>query len=97
MDKSELKTIGERIEDAMREVGVLLIAFAPLDVALNHHQAGDLNFLLLFLGLGAALFTGALLLEGRRGKDPLSNSRTLLIFLALGAILMIAALLMGLR
>jgi len=29
-----VKTVQERVEDAMREVGTLLITFAPLDAAL---------------------------------------------------------------
>ena len=70
----------------MREVGVLLIAFAPLDVALTHGQAGQLNFLFLFLGLGISLFTGSLRLEKRRSKDASSN-RGLLTSLILGATL----------
>ncbi len=65
-DLSELKTVRERIEDAMREVGVLLIAFAPLDVALSEGKGPRLGFLLLFLGLGTLLFVGALVLERRR-------------------------------
>ena len=95
MGGSGTKKVGERIEDAMREIGVLLLAFAPLDVALNRHERGALSFLLLFLGFGTALFTGALILERWRSNESLSNSRYLLIFLSLGAILMIAALVIG--
>lgn len=94
MDKSEIKKVGERIEDAMREVGVLLIAFAPLDVALNRHAGGDLSYLLLFLGLGMSLFVGSLILERRRGQDRFSLG--LLIFLVLGVSLMVVAFKKGL-
>ncbi len=50
----------------MREVGTLLIAFAPLDAALSERKEHIVGFLLLFLGLGALLFVGALVLERRR-------------------------------
>lgn len=56
-----------RIIEGMREVGVLLIAFAPLDVALSSNAlADDLPILVLFLGLGGLLFLAALYLEWRR-------------------------------
>ena len=61
-----MKSAGERIEDAMREVGTLLIAFAPLDAALSERKEHIVGFLLLFLGLGALLFVGVLVLERRR-------------------------------
>ena len=61
-----MKSAGERIEDAMREVGTLLIAFAPLDAGLSERKEHIVGFLLLFLGLGALLFVGALVLERRR-------------------------------
>jgi len=58
----------------MREVGTLLIAFAPLDAALSERKEHIAGFLLLFLGLGGllfvgalVLFVGALVLERRRG------------------------------
>jgi hypothetical protein len=44
-----VKSAGERIEDAMREVGTLLIAFAPLDAALSERREHVAVFLLLFL------------------------------------------------
>ncbi|MFI5361523.1 MAG: hypothetical protein ACHQ49_06095 [Elusimicrobiota bacterium] len=94
MDKSEIKQVGERIEDAMREVGVLLIAFAPLDVALNRHSEGDLSYLLLFLGFGTALFVGALILERKRCRDK--HPLGLLIFLAFGVSLAVTGFLKGL-
>ena len=66
-DQTSVKSAGERIEDAMREIGTLLIAFAPLDAALTERREHVAVFLLLFLGLGALLFIGALVLE-RRGS-----------------------------
>jgi len=65
-DRTQVKSAGERIEDAMREVGTLLIAFAPLDAALSERKEHIVGFLLLFLGLGALLFVGVLVLERRR-------------------------------
>jgi hypothetical protein len=57
---------GARTLEGMREVGVLLIAFAPLEAALSgepifHH----VRFLLVFLGGGFVLFGLSLLLEWR--------------------------------
>jgi len=59
------KTVRERIQDGMREVGTLLITFAPLDVALA--DRAQVKFLLLFLLLGICLFAVAVVLE-RRGS-----------------------------
>ena len=51
----------------MREVGTLLIAFAPLDVALQTSR-GSIRVLAFFLGLGLLLFAGSLLLEWRLAR-----------------------------
>ena len=67
-DQASVKSAGERVEDAMREIGTLLIAFAPLDAALNERREHVAVFLLLFLGVGALLFIGALVLERRRSR-----------------------------
>jgi hypothetical protein len=66
--QTSVKSAGERVEDAMREIGTLLIAFAPLDAALSERREHVAVFLLLFLGLGALLFIGALVLERRRSR-----------------------------
>jgi len=66
--RSGVRSIAERIEDAMREVGTLLIAFAPLDAALSEGRMPTAAFLLLFLGLGLTLFVGALLIEKGRTR-----------------------------
>jgi hypothetical protein len=56
-----------RVIEGMREVGILLIAFAPLDVALNPGSGRRaLGVLLFFGGLGLLLFIGALALEWRQ-------------------------------
>jgi len=67
-DQTHGKSAAERVEDAMREVGTLLIAFAPLDAALSERREHVAVFLLLFLGLGALLFVGALVLGRRRTR-----------------------------
>lgn len=56
-----------RIQDTMREVATLLIAFAPLDVALQGSN-GSRRVLLFFLGLGGVLYGGALILEWRLAR-----------------------------
>ena len=61
---SETKTLSQRLEDAAREIGTLLMAFAPLDAILT--DAGRRGSVLLLLLFGALLFTGALFFEKRR-------------------------------
>jgi hypothetical protein len=63
-DDSYSKTAYERTEDAMREVGTLLVAFAPLDAVLT--EPGRRGYVLLFFLVGALLFLGSLLLERSR-------------------------------
>jgi len=65
---SGVKTVQERVEDAMREVGTLLITFAPLDAALAP-DSGQARTFLFFLIMGVALFAGSLWLERRRTPD----------------------------
>jgi hypothetical protein len=60
-----MKTVQERLEDAMREIGTLLVAFAPLDAALAD-QPGQGGRLLQFMIFGVLLFAGSVLLERRR-------------------------------
>ena len=62
-----MKTVQERLEDAMREVGTLLIAFAPLDAALAE-QRGKTGLLLLFMIVGVLLFLVSVLIERRRSR-----------------------------
>jgi hypothetical protein len=56
----------ERIEEALREIGVLLMTFAPLDAAVSVVDS-RLEFLI-FFGSGFTLFVLALTLEGRRHR-----------------------------
>ena len=51
----------------MREIGTLLIAFAPLDAALAE-RPGKTGLLLLFMLFGVLLFMGSLLLERRLSR-----------------------------
>ena len=61
-----MKTVQERVEDAMREVGTLMIAFAPLDAAVaGSERTGRL---LIFLIFGLVLFVGSLWIERRRNR-----------------------------
>jgi hypothetical protein len=61
---------GTRVLDGLREVGLLLIAFGPLETAINRTSLRDAaGFLVLFLGGGLALFAIALVLEWRRQDD----------------------------
>jgi hypothetical protein len=64
---SGVKTVQERLEDAMREVGTLLIAFAPLDAALAE-RPGSTSLLLLFMTFGVLLFIVSVLIERRRSR-----------------------------
>ena len=64
----EVKTVQERVEDAMREVGTLLITFAPLDAALAE-GSGIAGKFLSFVIVGVALLAGSLWLERRRAHD----------------------------
>lgn len=61
---SETKSARERVEDAFREIGTLLMTFAPLDAALNR----DTNALslLIFFAVGVIVFLVALRLERSR-------------------------------
>jgi len=65
---ARMRRLGDRVLEGMREVGVLLIAFAPLDAALVESPKARRS-LLLFLSLGCFLFLWALFLEWRRNDD----------------------------
>ena len=55
----------QRLEDLMREMGTLLLAFAPLEGALSSSPSRWFS-LVFFLVLGAALFAAAVRSERRR-------------------------------
>jgi hypothetical protein len=54
----------ERIEEALREIGTLLMTFAPLDAAVNPKESG--GRLLIFFVIGLIVFLLALRLERSR-------------------------------
>ena len=56
----------ERVEEAVREIAVLFIALAPLDVALGADASGAVTVGLIFVGIGVILFAWTLLNERRR-------------------------------
>jgi hypothetical protein len=68
-DETRTARLWSRIEEATREIGVLLIAFAPLDAVVEfgrgEQRAG--RFALAFFLAGAFLFVLAIMLEWRRG------------------------------
>ena len=66
----ERRIIRRRLEELCREVGALLIAFAPLDAALASDQPNRWGWLLLFLSLGAFLTVYAMIEEIRRSREP---------------------------
>jgi hypothetical protein len=57
--------VAKHIADALREIGILLIAFAPLDITLSSSQLNPGRYLLIFLPAGILLFVGGVALEGR--------------------------------
>jgi hypothetical protein len=63
---SSPKAIAERIEDAIREVGTLLVALAPLDMAFGADRTNALSYGLIFEAVGVSLFVLALFIERRR-------------------------------
>jgi len=64
----KLDALAKRIIDGLLEIGILLIAFAPLDVAVNPSTAGP-QAAKRFLIYGVILFVVGLLLEWRFPHD----------------------------
>ena len=60
-------TVRERVEEAMREVGVLLVVLAPLDAIVDSSGKNSM-VLLLMTGLGVIFFVVAVSLERRRTR-----------------------------
>jgi hypothetical protein len=56
----------ERIEEGLREIAVLFIALAPLDVFLEDYRAIATRNGLIFVGIGVMIFAVALSVEKRR-------------------------------
>jgi hypothetical protein len=59
----------DRVEDAMREIGTLIIAFAPLDAVYSAESGNRPRSVLLFVLWGLSFFFGALFLEWRRARE----------------------------
>ena len=68
-NRRRLATLRARGEDALREIGTLLLAFGPLDAALEYERGtpGTWRAAIGFFLLGATFFGFGLLLEWRRG------------------------------
>ena len=62
-------SIAERVDEAAREIAVLFIALAPLDVVLGADRANAFLYGLTFVALGVILFVGALIHERRHISD----------------------------
>jgi len=61
--------LGVRTLEVFREIGVLLLAFAPLEAAINKSSLRDAwGFLALFLSSGLAFLVAAFVLEWRWRK-----------------------------
>jgi len=69
MDQPTRPTAAERVVEAMREVGVLFVAFAPLDAAFSGGPRA-VRVAVAFFGIGLVLFVGAVVLERRRLNGP---------------------------
>ena len=68
-DDPRAKDIGKQIRDGMREIGVLFIAFAPLETALQNRSIRETwPALFGFAFAGVVIFLCALVLEWRVAK-----------------------------
>ena len=59
-------TLRERLEDLFREIGTLLLAFAPLDAVLWGERADRTSLVLTFVVIALLLITIAIVSEKRR-------------------------------
>jgi hypothetical protein len=67
---AKARRLADRVLELMRELGVLFLAFAPLDAGLSQRPLREsAGALLLFAGLGFFLFGAALMFEWRRDHD----------------------------
>ena len=68
--KSAVPSVEERINEILREIGVLLFAFARLDAALGSERQDRWSLVLLFVTFGISLIVVSLLNEQRRRREP---------------------------
>ena len=59
----------ERVEDAFREIGTLVITFAPIDATFATDRRGLLRETLTLLAIGVLLFAGAVAMEWRMPRS----------------------------
>jgi hypothetical protein len=64
----DIKSPRARIEEAVREIGVLLVALAPLDSVFSQDALAAMPILLLFVTVGVTLFLVAIWMERTRGN-----------------------------
>ena len=67
--KRWLSRIYERIEEIVREIGVLLLAFTPLDAAFGSDRPDRDSLVLRFFCSGLALVMAALIAEAWRTRE----------------------------
>jgi hypothetical protein len=58
--------VRERIEEGVREIGMLTVALAPLDAAFAANPRDRIPATLLLLAYGIVFFVAAVILEERR-------------------------------
>jgi hypothetical protein len=58
----------ERVEEGLREIAVLFIALAPLDVFLGEHRVNAVRNGLIFVAGGIILFVIAVRIERKRSN-----------------------------
>lgn len=63
-DPAKSKLVAERIAEAAREIGILLIAFTPLDFALSDHGV-NVPVFAAFIIAGIGLFVLGIAIEWR--------------------------------
>jgi hypothetical protein len=63
---SQLRSALDRIEEALREIGVLIVALTPLDAAFTPENRDLRQRALSFVLIGILFFVAALLMERRR-------------------------------
>ena len=66
MTPARERTIAHRLEEGAREMGVLLMVFAPLDYAFAN-SSEHASVVVLFFGAGLVVFSAAVISEIRRG------------------------------